>query len=112
MRLLLIARNDGYIYHEETIPDPKLFPTTWTLWYSHSLTVNRDCPGWGLANRTSRDVSANLRCWYWSHRHRHGFRRAQPVAELFSVCVVALIVQVAERERHSIEFYDATSGRT
>lgn len=98
-------------YHEEAVSDPKFFPTAGTLWYSHRLTVHSDHASRGLADGASWEVSSDFRRRYRRHRHRHRLCRAQPVAVVVLIRVVAHVLQSTECERHGGEFPETASGR-
>ena len=107
----ICARERSYMtHHEEAVSDPKFFPTTRTLWYSHRLTVHGDHASRSFADGAPREVSSDFRRRYRRHRHRHWFRRAQPVAVVVLIRVVAHVLQSAECERHGGEFPEAASG--
>ena len=64
-----------------------------------------------LADGAPREVSSDFRRRYRRHRHRHRFCRAQPVAVVVLIRVVAHVLQSAECEWHGGEFHETASGR-
>lgn len=101
---------DNQSHHEEAVSDPNFLPATWALGYSHGLTVDSYYSGRRLAYGASRYVSTNFRCRYRRHHRWHRFGRAEPVAVVVTIGVIAHVVQIAEQERHGGELPDAATG--
>lgn len=101
---------DNRSHHEETVSDPDSLPATWTLRYSHRLTVDGYHPGRRLAHRASRYVSTNFRGRYRCHHRWHRLGRAEPVAVVVTIGVIAHVVQVTKQEGHDGELPDAATG--